>query len=39
MMVYEAGPNPVWRVNAAEIPMKKLEAEGYWARRYVGIRD
>jgi len=39
MLVYEAGPYPVWRVNAAEIPMKKLEAEGYWARRYVGIRD
>lgn len=39
MLVYEAGPYPVWRVNAAEIPVKKLEKEGYSARRYVGIQD
>ncbi len=39
MLVYEAGPYPVWRVNAAEIPVKKLEREGYVPRRYVGIRD
>ena len=39
MLVYEAGPYPVWRVNAAEIPVKKLEREGYVSRRYVGIRD
>jgi hypothetical protein len=39
MLVYEAGPYPVWRVNAAEISVKKLEVEGYWPRRYVGIRD
>ena len=39
MLVYEAGPYPVWRVNAAEIPVKKLEAEGYWPWRYVGIRE
>ena len=39
MLVYEAGPYPFWRVNAAEIPVKKLHAEGYWPRRYVGIRD
>ena len=39
MLVYEAGPFPVWRVNAAEIPVKKLEAEGYWPWRYTGIRD
>ncbi len=39
MLVYEAGPFPVWRVNAAEIPVKKLEREGYVPRRYQGIRD
>ena len=39
MLVYEAGPYPVWRVNAAEIPVKKLDTEGYVAWRYVGIRD
>lgn len=39
MLVYEAGPFPFWRVNAAEIPMKKLRAENYRPWRYVAIRD
>lgn len=39
VLVYEAGPFPVWRVNAAEIPIRKLEVEGYHPRRYTGIRD
>lgn len=37
--VYEAGPFPVWRVNAAEIPVSKLLREGYVPWRYRGIRD
>jgi len=36
---YEAGPNPVWRVNAAEIPVDSLQARGYAPWRYRGIRD
>ena len=39
VLVYEAGPFPVWRVNAAEIPVKKLLKEGYVPWRYRGIRD
>ena len=39
MLVYEAGPYPVWRVNAARIPVKKLQAEGYWPWRYTGIES
>ncbi|GAA5477031.1 hypothetical protein [Haloferula helveola] len=35
---YEAGPFPVWRVNAARIPVAKLEREGYRPWRYEGIR-
>ena len=37
--VYEAGPFPVWRVNAAEIPVKYLKERGYAPWRYHGIRD
>jgi len=39
MLVYEAGPYPVWRVNAAEIPVEKLQREGYEGWRYRGIKD
>lgn len=39
VLVYEAGPFPVWRVNAAEIRVEKLEREGYSPWRYRGIRD
>ena len=39
MYVYEAGPFPVWRVNAAEIPVAKLLREGYSPWRYRGMRD
>ncbi|WP_367873057.1 hypothetical protein [Luteolibacter sp. Populi] len=37
--VYEAGPFPVWRVNAAEIPVDYLLKRGYAPWRYRGIRD
>lgn len=37
--VYEAGPYPVWRVNAAEIPVEYLLERGYSPWRYRGIRD
>ncbi len=37
--VYEAGPFPVWRVNAAEIPVEKLRREGYAPWRYRHMRD
>ncbi len=36
---YEAGPIPVWRVNAAGIPKLKLLDEGYAPWRYRKIRD
>jgi hypothetical protein len=36
---YEAGPKPVWRVNAAEIPVESLRTRGYSPWRYHGIRD
>lgn len=36
---YEAGPYPVWRVNAARIPVAKLQREGYAPWRYRHIRD
>lgn len=36
---YEAGPKPVWRVNAAEIPIESLQQRGYAPWRYRGIRD
>ncbi|MBC8127635.1 MAG: C40 family peptidase [Gloeobacteraceae cyanobacterium ES-bin-144] len=31
---YEAGPKPVWRVNACGIPVSKLKSEGYSPWRY-----
>ena len=37
--IYEAGPFPVWRVNAAEIPKDYLLKRGYAPWRYRGIRD
>jgi hypothetical protein len=37
--VYEAGPFPVWRVNAAQIPTGYLRERGYQPWRYRGIRD
>jgi hypothetical protein len=37
--LYEAGPKPVWRVNAAEIPAQSLRDRGYAPWRYRGIRD
>ena len=37
--VYEAGPYPVWRVNAAQIPTDYLLERGYHPWRYRGIRD
>lgn len=37
--VYEAGPFPVWRVNAAEIPKDYLLKRGYSPWRYRRIRD
>jgi cell wall-associated NlpC family hydrolase len=36
---YEAGPLPVWRVNAAEIRQDYLIERGYQPWRYRGIRD
>lgn len=39
ILCYEAGPFPVWRVNAANIPVSKLEREGYAPWRYRNIRD
>ncbi|WP_264485762.1 hypothetical protein [Luteolibacter arcticus] len=39
LYVYEAGPLPVWRVNAAEIRKDYLLARGYQPWRYRGIRE
>lgn len=39
VLIYEAGPYPLWRVNAAQIPVSKLEREGYSPWRYSRIRD
>lgn len=39
ILAYEAGPFPVWRVNAASIPVSKLKREGYAPWRYRNIRD
>lgn len=39
VLIYEAGPYPFWRVNAARIPVSKLEKEGYVPWRYMQIRD
>lgn len=39
ILAYEAGPYPVWRVNAHSIPVSKLEREGYSPWRYKNIRD
>lgn len=39
LLCYEAGPFPVWRVNAARIPVTKLRREGYSPWRYRNIRD
>lgn len=36
---YEAGPIPVWRVNACGIPVAKLVKEGYAPWRYRGMAD
>lgn len=36
---YEAGPIPVWRVNACGIPVEKLVREGYAPWRYTGMSD
>ncbi|WP_353567517.1 hypothetical protein [Haloferula sargassicola] len=36
VLAYEAGPFPVWRVNAASIPVAKLRREGYAPWRYRG---
>lgn len=38
VLAYEAGPFPVWRVNAASIPVEKLKREGYAPWRYQGMR-
>jgi len=37
--VYEAGPYPVWRVNAAEIPVDYLLKRGYVPWRYRFVRE
>jgi hypothetical protein len=39
VQVYEAGPYPVWRVNAAGIRVDYLLERGYAPWRYRGIRD
>ena len=39
ILCYEAGPYPVWRVNAASIPASKLNREGYRPWRYRHITD
>ena len=39
VQIYEAGPFPVWRVNAAEIPTEYLLERGYSPWRYRNIRD
>ncbi|MBB5352069.1 hypothetical protein HNR46_002310 [Haloferula luteola] len=39
ILAYEAGPFPVWRVNAASIPVSKLRREGYAPWRYLGMKD
>ena len=36
---YEAGPKPVWRVNACGIPKDKLVEEGYAPWRYRKMKD
>ena len=36
---YEAGPIPVWRVNASGIPVAKLEREGYAPWRYKNMAE
>ena len=36
---YEAGPRPVWRVNAAEMKKEVLLEQGYTPWRYRNIRD
>ena len=38
ILAYEAGPFPVWRVNAASIPVDKLVREGYRPWQYRRIR-
>lgn len=38
-LIYEAGPYPVWRVNAAAIPTEHLIERGYEPWRYRRIRD
>lgn len=38
VLAYEAGPFPVWRVNAASIPTSKLQREGYAPWRYRGMK-
>lgn len=38
-LYYEAGPRPVWRVNAAGISVDFLRARGYTPWRYRKIRD
>lgn len=39
VLVYEAGPFPYWRVNAAEIRTAYLKDRGYHPWRYRNIRD
>ncbi len=39
LLIYEAGPYPVWQVKAAKIQREKLVREGYVAWRYQGMRD
>ena len=39
VLVYEAGPYPVWRVNAAQINVEKLKRQNYSPWRYRNIRD
>lgn len=39
ILAYESGPFPVWRVNAAAIPVAKLLKEGYAPLRYRKIID
>jgi len=39
ILAYEAGPFPVWRVDAAAIPYAKLQREKYSPWRYRHIRD
>lgn len=39
VLIYEAGPYPFWRANAAQIPVSKLVKEGYAPWRYSQIED